>query len=224
MDYQGWLNRLQQFVEKWRAKAPPDRQAECSLVTEPPLTAADIQRLGDELDCHLPDSAANFLTQAASRVVAHCVCATSGGILYAGGDLFNYWLWRPEQRDYWTGCLEGMVEARQDQVDFFDAGWRSDPEWVLDRAFHRHALPLLRLPTTDCLALWAHSPDEAEPAVIFVSHDGPSCLLAPNFDTFLQQWEYLGYAWSEEDHEPTTGVLLEDAPTVRRRRELLGLS
>lgn len=225
MDYIAWLHRLQQFVAACRANLPPDRHRECSVHVDPPLSASDLQRLRDGLDCPLPDSVAGFLTQAASRLRFECVCPADDEEVYISGELFNYYLWRPDDNSCSVGCPDGMIESRECVLDYVTAetSWLNEPEWVLDRAFWRHGLPLTQSPNTDCLALWAHDPDGGEPAVVSLAHDEESYLLSPSFDTFLEQWESLGYDFAPEYIDPDLRLLDTSCDAARERRRLLGL-
>jgi hypothetical protein len=71
--------------------------------------------------------------------------------------------------------------------------------------------------------LWVHDPDDANPAVIWLAHDDASFLLAPSFDTFLEQYEFLGYDWGEEYRDLDTGLMDVSCQAAVTRRALLGL-
>jgi len=226
MDYLAWLRRLEQFVARWQARLPPERQQECFVHVDPPLSDEQIEELSAGLDRPLPASVEGFLRQAASRVRFECPCAVAEGRgVFVSGELFHYWLWRPNNNERYAPCPGGMIAARQCVIGMATApsSWLQEPEWVLDRAFWRHGLPLTQGPTGDCLALWAHDPDHPDPAVVYLSHDDVSYLLAPNFDTFLEQWEHLGYDWGEEYRDPESGLMDMDSEAAIERRELLGL-
>src|SRR4051794_16270038 len=118
MDYVAWLHRLQQFVAGCRARLPPVRRGECSVLAEGPLGPEELQRLRDGIDCPLPESVAGFLTRAASRLRFECVCPTEEGDLTIAGELFDYWLWRAEDSKHFAGCPDGMIESRQCALDY----------------------------------------------------------------------------------------------------------
>jgi hypothetical protein len=193
---------------------------------DPPLDPDQIRRLRDGLDCPLPPSVESFLTRAASRVIVSCACAPPGHPeTVIGWDLFNYWVWSPEERAYedeFVGPLDGMAYARELTRDIGDE--MGDKECVLDRALWHHALPLMVAPSNDALALWAYDPGLAEPPVLCLYHDAPSFLLSPSFDVFLDQMERLGYDFGEQYRDPGTGLMGTDGPAAVARRALLGLS
>lgn len=229
MDNAAWLQRLRQFVDGWRARLPAERQAECFVRADPPLSADQLRQLRESLDVPLPESVAGFLTTAASRLVFEFAGQVGKKGIGSAGELFNYWFWEDEERPYeeqFTGALQGMGLARECVRE--EGGdpdrWEDEPDagLVLSRALWRHGLPLTRVPNTDCLALWCHD-DWPEPAVAYLAHDDVSYLLAPDFDTFLEQWEQLGYDWGQEYIDRETGLMSLDAPAAVKRRRLLGL-
>jgi hypothetical protein len=181
--------------------------------------------LRDGLDCPLPPSVERFLTWAASRLRVRCTCAQPGRPeTVVGWELFNYWLWSPEQRPYeeqFVGPLEGMACARDVARSIGDH--MGDNECVLDRAFWHHALPLMLAPSNDALGLWAYDPGLAEPPVLCLNHDDESFLLSPTFDDFLTQMERLGYDYGAGYRDPQTGLMDVEGPAAVARRALLGL-
>jgi SMI1 / KNR4 family (SUKH-1) len=228
MDYRAWFERYQRFFNRWQDKtqrdSTPEARFEYYLTVDPPLTDTEIQQLRVELDCRLPDSVAGFLSQVGSRLRAHFECRTADGVFWAGGDLFNYWMWEPGGKDHYVGCLEGMPTVRAQLLDTFDENWFGESEAVLERAFRRHGLPLMQNGGTDCLVLWAHALEETEPAVVWVPHDDESRILAPSFDEYLRQWEYIGYGDTEPFTNWRTGSLDKNHPDLLQRRRLLGLA
>jgi len=225
MDYSAWLGRLRAFVETWQAKLPPGQRSECYVRADPPLSSDQIGQLRDGLDCLLPPSVEQFLTQAASRLRVYCpwVLPSSAKTVVAF-DLFHYWFYSPQEVPYddqYVGPLEGMMDSRQQARDIAD---NFDQDCVLDRALWHHALPLAAFPTLDRLALWAYDPDLAEPPIMWLNHDAPSFLLARSFDVFLDQMERLGYDYGEEYRDPETGLMDVNGPAAAARRALLGLS
>ena len=85
-----------------------------------------------------------------------------------------------------------LADGREECVEYARESWLTEPDWPLDYAFWRHALPLLHYPDGDGVALWMHDPEHAEPAVIYLKHEEESFLLSRTFDEFLEQWEKLG--------------------------------
>jgi hypothetical protein len=226
MDYWAWLHRLQDFVARWQARLPPSRQKECYIRIDSPLSLDQIRELRDGLDCPLPLSVESFLLQAASRLVFECKCVVSDFVeIPINGELFNYYLWGTNDNWHFEGSPGGMIKAREcviEDATYANSGLQ-EPECALDRALWRHGLPLIRVPDTDCLALWVHDPGHSNPAVVYLSHDGGSYLLSPTFDSFLEQWEYLGYDWGQQYLDPETGLMDVYSPAATRRRQLLGL-
>ena len=225
MDHAAWLERLRAFVGAWQGRLPPGRESECYVRADPPLSPEQLGQLREGLDCPLPPSVEQFLTRVASRLRVRCTCLPPGRpATVIGWELFNYWVWSPEERPYeeqFVGPVEGMAYARD--VARTTGDHMGDPECVLDRAFWHHALPLMLAPNTDALALWAYDPELAEPPVLCLHHDDYSFLLSPTFDDFLAQVEQLGYDYGDEYRDTQTGLMDVEGPAAVARRALLGL-
>jgi hypothetical protein len=102
----------------------------------------------------------------------------------------------------------------------------AEPDWPLDRAFWRHALPLVHYSDGDGVALWVHDPEHPDPPVIYLKHEDQSFLLCRTFDEFLGQWERLGYVGTndlERFRNPQTGFLDAATPEALALRGKLGL-
>jgi len=226
MDYAAWLDRLRRTVAARKAELPLERQGECKVVIEPPLTSQQLVALRNDLDIPLPKSVAQFLTRAASRVVYDCPFVNADGDEDSiAGELFNYWYWEDRPRAYeeeFLGALKGMPMARDCAVAAASDSWLAEPDWVLDRALWRHALPLTRWPNTDGVALWRHDPEDSNPGVIWLSHDDQSGIISPNFDAFLRQLEFLGYVWGDDYRDEDTGMIDLRGEAAAERRRLLG--
>lgn len=110
-------------------------------------------------------------------------------------------------------------------MEYARESWLSAPDWPLDRAFWRHALPPVHYPDGDGVALWVHESEDAQPAVIYLKHEDKSFLLSRTFDEFLEQWEKLGYISTgalEDYRNPQTGFLDATTPQAVALREKLG--
>jgi hypothetical protein len=90
-------------------------------------------------------------------------------------------------------CLDRLAEWRADCLTHLNSSWLREYPWVLDRAFWQHAIPFGRDHATNMLALWFHSKDDDDPAVVYLRHDEGSWIVAPRFSYFLHHWSQLCY-------------------------------
>jgi hypothetical protein len=209
LDYAAWLERLQHFVAHRRVYLPEEQHGLCHVEIAPPLTSRDIARLQAGLGCPMPSSVEGFLTHATSGLrFGYAVPAVDGSTFEIEECLFCYAVGVPDSpgnddpiEDSCPGPLvsglEAMILARNHCVEYALGSWLTEPEWPIDRAFWRHALPLTFTSGGDGLAIWAHADDDPSPPVIALSHDDESTLVSPTFDVFLTIWEQCGYYWDE---------------------------
>jgi hypothetical protein len=111
-------------------------------------------------------------------------------------------------------------------MEYSKRSWLMEPDWPLDQAFWRHALPVAVYPDGDGLALWMHDRDHPNPAIIYLQHEDESFLLARTFDEFLHHWEKLGYVdlgSLGRYRNPQTGFLDSTTPEAEALRHRLGL-
>ncbi len=209
MDYAQWVQHLRSFVLALQKRSPAEWQGNFVVEIAPPLDEDDLEELAEALDCGLPPPLRRFLATGASSI----------SFSY-GGPTAAY-----ETEDHFCPA-DQLAESREECIEYARESWLTERDWPLDRAFWRHALPLVHYPDGDGVALWVHDPDHAEPAVIYLKHEDTSFLLSRTLDEFLEQWEKLGYIGTNdlENYRNTeTGFLDATTPQAVALREKLGL-
>lgn len=208
MDYAKWARRLGAFVRGLQRRSPAEYHDKFSIEVAPPLGEDELDELAEALDCGLPPSLRKFLGTGSSSIS------------------FQY-AWPPEDDE---SCdvfcpADELADWRQECVEYAADSWLTEPDWPLDRAFWRHALPLVHYPDGDGVALWVHDADDPDPPVVYLKHEDQSLLLSRNLDDFLTQWEGLGYVGAndlEPFRNPKTGFLdasLPKAVALRKKWE-----
>jgi hypothetical protein len=209
MDYEKWVARLRRFILDLQQRGPADQRDRFTVEIAPPLDEEELDELAESLDCGLPKSLRRFLATGASAIS------------------FEYAWPTPEHEMGEHFCpADQLADWREECIEYARWSWLTEPDWPLDYAFWRHALPLVHYPDGDGVALWVHDPEQDDPPVIFLKHEDESILLSRNFDEFLEQWEHLGYTATgelEDCRDPKTGFV--DARTAKavQLRERLGL-
>lgn len=181
-----WVERAVAFTQGLGRRV--EGEVESEVVLEPPLSEDALDRLSRELGCLIPAALRKFL-------------ATG-----AGGLEFTYW-WTPiePQRtsihsikgfdDDWAGggvlCQSDLlVEWLHECRRMAEETWISD--FPGDNEFWTKSLPILALETGDFLGLDGRESSD-DPAVVYLSHDDTSVVIAPSFTRFLVEWERLYY-------------------------------
>jgi hypothetical protein len=209
MDHAKWVKRLRRFIRDLQQRSPPECQEHFSVEIAPPLEPDELDELAESLDCGLPASLRAFLETGASSIALSYAWPTPE---YATSDTF---------------CpADELAEWREECVEYASNSWLMELDWPLDRAFWRHALPLVHYEDGDGVALWVHDPEHPNPPVIYLQHEDDSFLLCRTLDEFLNAWERLGYTWpsSLKDYrDPKTGFLDTTSEKAAAFRKSLGL-
>jgi hypothetical protein len=209
MDYSKWVQRLRTFVLRLQERSPSAQRENFAVEIAPPLDKEDLEELAESLDCGLPPPLRRFLATGTSSI----------SFRYTGPE--------PDDETCDEFCpADQLADWRQECVEYARESWLMEPDWPLDRAFWRHALPLVHYPDGDGVALWVHDPEHADPALIYLKHEDESFLLCRSFDEFLEQWERLGYTGTNDlvnYRNPRTGFLDTTMPKAVALRERLGL-
>jgi hypothetical protein len=206
-DYRAWVERARAFTDRCR-RLPGTINVQAEIA--PPMSEEEVDLLGPSLTQGIPETVRRFLT----RGSGDCNCkywwqplADSAEreempwhsifqyecFIYGGAQLCN-----PINRDVKDishGRREiGRVGFRYLQgacVDMRDAIDSPD-----ERELYRNAFPFLTIRNGDMLALSGPDPD-AKDSVVYLSHEGLSCVLSPSFEDFLVTWERLCYVGPE---------------------------
>jgi hypothetical protein len=209
MDYAAWVQRLRKFILDLRERSPVDSRDKFIIEVAPPLEEQSLKTLDAALDCGLPPPIREFLRTGASSIFLQ----------------YSHSPEDEETSDIFCSANQ-LVEWRDDCLVAAQRSWAIESDWPLDRAFWRHALPLIHYPTSDGVALWVHDPQHPNPPVIYLKHDDASFLLARDFDEFLREWERLGFTGAyglEQYRDPQTGFLDSTTPKALAFRKALGL-
>jgi SMI1 / KNR4 family (SUKH-1) len=193
MDYGKWVQRLRSFILGLEKASPPEYREKFSVEIMPPLGNDELNELAGALDCGLPPPLREFLRTGASSIAFQFACPPEDD----------------ETSD--TFCpVDKLPEWREECIDYARESWLMEPDWPLDQAFWRHALPLVHYPDGDGVALWVHDRAHPNPPVIYLKHEDESFLLSRTFDEFLTHWERLGYIGTnglKSYRDPATGFL-----------------
>jgi hypothetical protein len=192
MDYGQWVERLRGFVLRQKEASSSECQANIFIEIRPPLNNNELSELAGALDCGLPEPLHEFLRTGASSIAFQFACPESG-----------------ETSDVFCPA-DKLPEWREECVDYARESWLMEPDWPLDQAFWRHALPLVHYPDGDGVALWVHDRTHPNPPVIYLKHEDESFLLSRTFDEFLTHWERLSYIGTnvlKSYRDPATGFL-----------------
>ncbi len=116
------------------------------------------------------------------------------------------------------------------------AGWLADCKswaeetWVAenpdDFAFWIQSFPILRMDNGDFLGLDSRSPSD-DPAVVYLSHDDESKIVAESFTSFLSAWARVGYvgpeSWMIENFLNDDGLLDPETDKAQGLQKALGI-
>jgi hypothetical protein len=227
LDYAKWLQRALEFMERLRGlphavdysttsrHEPGTYRIEVSIA--PALSEDRIRDLAQSCRLPIPEPLKRFWSEASQ----HCRC--------------TYWWNAPKEfhhqldvaLPHWGGetisggpefsSVDDIVSFPQDCLDWADHFREQSPK---DARFWEHSIPFIPVGNGDHIGLYVRdNPDD--PPVCYLSHEGcgASCILAPNFDSFLTSWEQVGYLHSDDLWSfvnEKTGFLDPDAfPTER---------
>jgi hypothetical protein len=189
LDYQAWLSRAWNFIEKCRAL--PD-EVYITQVVEPPATRAQIRRHLSGLARPVPRSLERWFREGS----AHCRL------------VFN---WQPQSRSlsplqrktayqFRVGGQVTIGPISEIWVWFSQREILCEPLQNREDARAKHALELWQKSFPFCAFgdgdLLAVIPSDSGPEpVVYLGHELPdmACVLAPDFDEFLRRWEQLRY-------------------------------
>ena len=189
LDYQAWLARAWNFIEKCRAL--PD-EVHVAQVVEPPATKVQVRRHLSSLPRPVPRSLERWFREGS----AHCRLE------------YN---WRPQshnlsplqRRTGYQFSVGGQVTIgpiSEIWVWFSRSETLREPLQMREDARAKRALELWQNSFPICAFgdgdLLAIIPSDSGPEpVVYLGHELPdmACVLAPDFDEFLRRWEQLRY-------------------------------
>jgi hypothetical protein len=132
MDYGQWVERLRQFILALQPRSPAYQRESFMIEIAPPLEEDELDELAKSLDCGLPEPLRQFLATGAS------------------GISFRYAWPSPNEETSDAFCLaDQLVQWWEECIEYAQESWLTEPDWPLDYAFWRHALPLVHCPDGD---------------------------------------------------------------------------
>lgn len=215
--YSAWANAARDFCSSRLKAELPNFTVECEIA--PALSAAKLARLQKKLPKGLPACVTEFVSSASAECRFRYVWDVSG-ISSSRLETANL----TETRIY--GGAELCVAASLAEWANDCKEWAADT-WIADDAEEQEiwlkSLPIAAIENGDYLAVRIDG--GADPAVIYLSHDGESKIIAPSFTTFLKTWERLCYLgpeiWMLEDFvDAETGFLNADTEEAQALRNL----
>jgi len=215
-DYATWVARAQAFTGALGRLAGAEVR---STAVAPPVREAELAPVERTLGARLPASLRAFFTRGAAGLDCGYAFEPGGEALDRLQGLL------PDEERIYGGARIGPVSELPD----FSAGvhgWAEDT-WIAEEPAQRiiweSALPFARLDNGDYLALDLRT-GEADPPVVYLSHDDDSSSIAPNLVAFLDAWERLCYLgpehWLLLEFTDAEGNLDPDSDRAARLRDL----
>jgi len=183
-----WVRQAKQFTEGLSQRVIGEVKSQAAI--EPPLPPSAIDSLGSELGRPLPAALRAFLECGSGSMDFSYRWTATGTQAAAIKSVYR-------AKDHiWGGgefCKSGkMPEWFRDcqQLAADPDSWLA--EYPEDLEFWKNAIPIFRMRSGDYLALDGRKPAD-DPAVVYLSHDEESKIIAPSFTAFLTEWERLHY-------------------------------
>ncbi len=213
-----WAESAKQFLKEMK-KFPGEAEVQVKVV--PPLSRGAVDKLEAKLSRPVPGPVRAFLE--------------SG----SGGMRFRYqWCPAGTPLEVVRAVLDGqsslsgsaeLCPASQLAAWLAECEEWAEDTWIADspknRAFWRNSFPFLRLRNGDFLALDCRKPSE-DPAVVYLSHDQTSKIIARNFTAFLREWALVGYlgpeSWMIKAFIGKDGYLSSETGKAKKLRAAFG--
>ena len=158
------------------------------MKVEPLLADEAIDTLSADIGRSIPAALRSFLASGAGGMEFTYRWTATGSQAAAIKSIYRV-------RDYvWGGGVlcraSDFGEWLRDCKEWAEETWVA--EYPDDFAFWTQSFPILRMDTADFLGLDGRTPSD-DPAVVYLSHDDDSKIIAPSFTAFLAEWERLRY-------------------------------
>lgn len=190
------------------------------IVTKPPATPRNVEKVERKINQRLPASFRDFLTSSFSSLE------------------FSWWL--PDKvvlpkplRGIFSGMFDGFGLEHVGECEGIRQGWIEtcfpDPDNPYDRVW-QGTLAFMHVPNGDLLAFDLATGGDA--AVIYLNHEGGDShgkRLADNFADLMNRWSPLGCPGCEDwQWEPfcdtSSGLIDPNGPNARKWKKWLGIS
>lgn len=182
-DVSDWPNAAARRIQSISQKGG---ESEVEVNVTPPLSDKAVDALATQLALPIPAALKSFLVGACGGFSFRYRWEPNGDSGSALEDLFG------GDGRVWGGgdfCLSTSFEEWiEDCKSWAEETWIADSEE--DFELWTKSLPILRMENADVLALDLRTPSD-DPAVIYLSHDEDSKIIAPTFTSFLREWSRL---------------------------------
>ena len=216
--FEGWVRTAKERIQSLPKRVSGAVEAEVNVT--PPLDANEIKSLASELGRSIPPALRGFFERGSGGFVFRYKWALTGaqekGVKSVlGGD------------SAWGGgefCQAGsFAQWLSDCMEWAEETWVADsPE---DLEYWTKSLPILYMDNADFLALDQRTETD-DPAVVYLSHDDESKVIAPSFTAFLKEWERLHYigpeSWMLEPFLDEEGYVSGDTKAAETLRQAFG--
>jgi hypothetical protein len=217
-NFEGWVRTAKERIESLPKRESGEVEAEVNVT--PPFDPDEINNLVSELGRPIPQGLRAFLERG------------------SGGFVFRY-KWTP------SGAEAKGIKSALDEDSAWGGGefcqavsfsqWLSDCKewaedtWVADSPedldFWTKSFPILYMDNADFIALNERTESD-DPAVVYLSHDDESKVIAPSFTAFLKEWERLHYigpeSWMLEPFLNEEGYVSGETKAAEALRQAFG--
>jgi hypothetical protein len=217
--FQEWTQAAIQFIERLPQRVTGEVESQVNLL--PPLSSDALDSLASSLRLPIPAALRAFLQNASGGFEFRYKWSPTGSQAEAVGSALGG-----------EDCLWGRGEVCK-ASEF--AGWLADCKswaeetWVAeypeDLAFWTQSFPILRMGNGDFVGLDCRTTSD-DPAVVYLSHDDESKIIAESFTGFLSAWARVGYvgpeSWMIERFLNDDGLLDPETDKAQELQRALG--
>jgi len=183
-----WVQRAREFTEGLPKRVAGEVQAEAKI--EPPLAASAVDSLRGQLGIPILAALQRFFTTGSAGLDFRYRWTPTGSQAEAIKSIYRAksYIWGGGEFCQASALVEWFKDCQE---------LAADPDYWLaeypdDLAFWKQSLPIFRMRSGDYLALDGREPSD-DPAVVYLSHDDESKVIASSFTEFLAEWERLYY-------------------------------
>jgi hypothetical protein len=216
--FEEWVRTAKEKIESFATQVSGEVEAEVTVA--PKLSGGEIEALAAEIGRGIPPVLRAFLERG------------------SGGFEFRY-KWKPSEAEAKAikSALDGdsvwgggaLCQASSFQQWLSDCKEWAEDTWVADSPedleFWTKSFPILLMDNADFIALDEREESE-DPAVVYLSHDDESKVIAPSFTAFLEAWEQLNYvgpeSWMIESFFDEEGYLSAETKAGKALRRAFG--
>jgi len=216
-DYDGWVRRAATFVTGLPTQLEGDIRVSASVST-PFLSSSEVRSLEFNLNRSVPAELCALFEIGSGECNCRYVWNPENDAEPLMKSIFGY-------QDYIYGgprFYSSLIskDGMESCLEVAEALFEDAPG---EKSLWSNALPFTPIDNGDYLALDLSGSRDGPP-VIYLSHEGESEIIAPDFVTFLQTWERLCYIgpeiWLLAEFIDESGLLNADTEKARQLRKL----